>query len=170
MASPFAWHEAGHAVIAEALGLAVDEVSIVRDGRVRGYMESADHVSLYDAALRSRVDRIDIRDDLDALAIVSAAGPMAQHRARTYRNSMSADEWADAGGEGDAAVLLALCERFGDGSEPWMRTMLLEAQRLVAENWLAIMELARRLTVVQQLDGDHTRAVIDLVDNRRIPA
>jgi hypothetical protein len=171
-----AYHEAGHAVVARRLGISIAHITMVPTADARASMPSwSAAYAARDAPLSSQVAAL--QND----AKVSLAGPNAQHRRRPVKNQERAreEEWCDdfehaqksvasavhiiSGGtlpaEGQIAITLgpaAIAE-----INARMRRINSEARALVAENWPAIVRVARALLKRHTLSQEDVDTLIE---------
>ncbi len=147
-------HEAGHAVVSLALGLPVDTVSIIADGRSGGYTEG------------STGSQVPTRADVEALVTVMLGGRAAD---------IQLGVGANAGAEQDLAMATALMVRAmgelglydrlthaaapsllrrpDERLEPTLQHLLRRALQIVQHNRAAVLALAEQLLLHRVLDG-----------------
>lgn len=152
-----AHHEAGHAVAAYVLGLTVDRVTIQPEGDAAGHVVHEYGCNMNEIIYEEDPDR---QWALERAAIISLAGEIAQRRFRAE----SVEEWH--GGADRLHVHHLLDNLAGETDQElrdaWWHLLVLRAERLVAQHWLAIEWLAAVLlkqTVIEGVEEiEHTIA------------
>jgi ATP-dependent Zn protease len=159
-----AYHEAGHAVIAIALGLTVKKVSIVKGQDYNGLCRQ---LGLLGYHLR---DRRDAEDTLKKIIISIYAGMPAQRLV-----DPDPPEFHGACDEEDANELCLrhanLLRRGGRAPDEFRRAYLgrrrVEARRLVKQHRKAIEEFAEVLLQRQELGGEEAEElIVSLLDQQ----
>ncbi len=150
-----ALHEAGHAVVAMALGQSVEAVSIVSEGRMGGFMKSVTPSSF------------PTRDELETLVTILLGG---------RATDMIYGKGAHAGAEHDLAAATGLLakgmgdlglygtltrtgpssalQQINDGVEPVLQQMLRRALKIVRDEQAALLALTDALLQHRILDGN----------------
>jgi len=126
-----AYHEAGHAVAARKLGLPVDYINIVPKGATLG------HVMLTGPEV----------PDPELDIIFSMAGPVAEKRLTGERLKIAHNDRQH--------VLMAL-EMAAHSRQHYIRL----TEKLVADNWEAIVDVAEELIRVGKISGDRLDLIL----------
>lgn len=159
-----AYHEAAHAVVAVARGLAVGRVSVALDGAVGGSCEYGVRAAPRTAAARRRALR-------DHLAVV-LAGSVAQERLATERGYASVHGRDGtrrppfaSGAEDDARAAVRLAGRAyaePEARAAFLRRMRARVERLLGDRvvWGAVGRLARQLVRRGAVGGREARAAV----------
>lgn len=162
-----AYHEAGHAVVARVLGISITHATMLPD------QTSLASVGIEATSLAHNANQV------DALVVVSFAGPHSQSR---YRPARKADDWERKANNWDAdieqmsswaASIVALrhglpvpedgaIAPFPDSLKPEVGSLLEQlsdkAEAMVIDNWRAITRVAEALlarSILGQQDVDH---------------
>lgn len=155
-----ALHEAGHAVVAMALGQSVEAVSIVSEGRMGGFMRTVNPSSFPN------------REELETQVTILLAGRASDI---TYGKGAHAGAEHDlaaatgllAKGMGDLGLYGTLTrtgassalQQSNDGVEPVLQQMLRHALKIVREERQALLALSEALLRHKILDGDAVAAL-----------
>lgn len=142
-----AFHEAGHAIAALALGIRIRSVSIEPGDDYHGVcgLDTRLRVSQYQFTSPGPKGR----DTLRRHIIISLAGPVAQrkHRPSSIRSFHATSDYSDA-------VTLA---EFAEGSvratNLYLEYLLAVAEDFVDGNWIAVERLARALLQEKTISG-----------------
>lgn len=155
----FAYHEAGHAVIANALGIEVLEIAMLRDGECYAHVAIAlDAEAFFDADGRIPVS-------LHPLArkrvLALLAGEEAQLMLAGKNLSFDERSW-NLGGFGDycAASDTATGMVGEDDRREYLDKCRGEVRSLLLKHWSAVQAIASRLTPGAVLDGDEVEEII----------
>jgi hypothetical protein len=144
-----AYHEAGHAVIAQKLGASLKRVSIKACDQYRGIV---------------RYRGLKIVDDMDRgrlraerVIMIALAGPAAQRR---YRKS----SWRTYHGSDDYRQVMKLAAYFfpwdAKTQKAFVRWLELRTEWLVDQHWPAIERLAHALMERTTMTGDEVKVAI----------
>ncbi len=142
-----AYHEAGHAVVAHALGVEVEGVSIVQDQGSSGHTTTP------------RPDNVDSSDeevsaDLEKHLITGVAGAASEE--------LLTEELSDLRGkdlEGVAKLLMGL-EDAGASVQADSEEALDKAKSILRDNWGSVQALAGALLEHEELDREGVLAVL----------
>jgi ATP-dependent Zn protease len=146
-----AYHEAGHAVMAQLCGQQITEVEIVGDeeltGSVRSLRFSEEEASEHDPAIPTA--------PIERRLLCTAAGVVAEALAR------GTDGWDEGSEDLDAAVRLAMqvvgdCERV----LPFLELVQEHTRELLRSNWTAVELLAETLLRRHRLSGEEVRRLL----------
>jgi hypothetical protein len=169
-----AYHEGGHGVIARKLGIRVNHVTIVDDGAGNAGVAQTGNAT----HLARDADQASQLTAISKDAIVSLAGPLAQHRYRPQTIS-SPEEWdSDRKLASTLAIRAALIQSGVDISSlppdgeikpddnqialrnEFFERSLIESKKLVNENWRAIDAVAKALVTRLTLNQDELDELI----------
>ena len=147
------FHEAGHAVLAVALGLDVVRVSVVPDERSYGRLEHrgvttdqldpAGEFGDKPAALLALAEQL-------AILRLDAGGAAQRLAGFDPRGSGSDDLSAESAAERAACFL-------GDYTASWRGRLRREVERFLEAHWSAVERIAEALNVERELDGHRVR-------------
>ncbi len=142
-----AYHEAGHAVVAHALGVEVEGVSIVQDEGNLGHTTTP------------RPDNVDSSDeeasaDLEKHLITGVAGAASEELFTEELSELPGKDMA-----GVAKLLMGL-EDAGAPVQADSEEALDEAKSILRENWSSVQALAEALLEHEELDREGVLAVI----------
>ena len=146
-----AYHEAGHAVMAQLCGRRLTEVEIVGDedhsGSVQSLRFADEHGSVHDPALPTA--------PIERRLLCTAAGMVAENLA-TGRQ-----EWDESCEDLDAAVHLAMkvvgdCERV----VPYLEIVREHTEELLRGQWRAVEALADALVERRRMSGEEVRRLL----------
>jgi len=146
-----AYHEAGHAVMAELCGQHVTEVEIVGDAEHTGSVQSLrfaeEHASEHDPGIPTA--------PIERRLLCTAAGMVAESMVSGRRG------WDDGSEDLDAAVRLAMqvvgdCERV----IPYLEIVRDHAENLMRMNWSAVQALAGALMDRRRMSGEEVRRLL----------
>lgn len=146
-----AYHEAGHAVIGQKLGVPVRRVSIEPTEAYRGMVLIDDPVrGIKDGDETS--DRARLR--VERTIIVRLAGPVAQrkHRPSSWRRYHGSDDYRGLAG-------LAACFYDGETLDAFIRWLELRTQDLVEIHMSAIDRVAQALLERKTLTSDEIKEI-----------
>jgi hypothetical protein len=146
-------HEAAHAVIALALGVAVDYATVIADD------DDVGHVLTGQARSEQPGDAVATFDGLVADAIISLAGPLAE----LHDNPSASDAEAWRGDIADIIErIVTALDLLGGDADPaeLIEGLHDQAARLVDENWHQIERLAEALQRDGFLTGDQITAAL----------
>ena len=168
----FAYHEAGHAVIAHALGHRVQSVDIQRDiqmgsggccTHLAARSEYRAFIEQPDGSFRenTRGKRLAILSAARKDATISWAGCEAVSVLSVVAEIPLEARDAAWMGEHDSKRLSSISqEMFGKSNARWLAQRGIEAHRLVMKHWDAIDRLARALLERESLTGVEVVAII----------
>lgn len=146
-----AYHEAGHAVMAQLCGQQITEVEIIGDddhsGSVRSLRFIEEQPSERDPAIPSA--------PIERRLLCTVAGMVAESMAG------GRSVWDEGCDELDAAVRLAMqvvgdCERV----LPYLETVREHAEQVLRANWVAVERLADVLVETRRLSGEEVRKLL----------
>lgn len=146
-----AYHEAGHAVMAQLCGQQVTEVEIVGDdelsGSVRSLRFAEEHGSEHDPSIPTA--------PIERRLLCTAAGMVAEAMVSGHRN------WDEGSEDLDTAVRLAMqvvgdCERV----LPFLEMVGDHIEDLLRGSWPAVEALAAALLENQRLTGEEVRRLL----------
>lgn len=146
-----AYHEAGHAVMAQLCGQQITEVEIIGDedhsGSVKSLRFPAEHGSDADPAMPTA--------PTERRLLCTAAGMVAESMAS------GRDRWDEGCEDLDAAVRLAMqvvgdCERV----LPYLEVVREHTEELLDRNWPAVEALAETLFDRGRLTGEEVRRLL----------
>lgn len=146
-----AYHEAGHAVMAQLCGRRITEVEIVGDedhtGSVRSLRFTGEHPSEHDPALPTA--------PIERRLLCTAAGLVAESMVSGRR------DWDEGSEDLDLAVGLAMkvvgdCERV----IPFLGIVREHTEDLLQRNWQAVEALAETLVKQRRMTGDEVRRLL----------
>jgi ATP-dependent Zn protease len=146
-----AYHEAGHAVMAQLCGQQVTEVEIVGDDELSGSVRS---LRFADERL-SRIDSELPTAPVERRLLCTLAGMVAESVAG------GGDHWDEGSEDLDAAVRLAMqvvvdCERV----VPFLELAREHVEDLLLQHWPAVETLAGRLIDRRRLNGEDVRRLL----------
>jgi hypothetical protein len=156
--APTAYHEAGHAVIAHALGYTPRSVSIIPRGEDTGLVRHAAALrGVQSAAVRSARARLRIERAIQ----ICFAGPLAQrrYRARSWRHQHGRSDFAQA-----AALARRLC-RSKKTAAALLQRLEIAAGALVEAHWADIAQVAETLIERQEMAG---REIVACLNARHV--
>lgn len=159
----YAFHEAGHAVMAWTVGLPVEGVYMIREGRTAGYVSTVRTVftQIIEMVQEDEYPLLSLwkRDALAALAYdyiaVKLAGPVSQIRVEP-QSAPRLRVWLTTGAaDRHEANQLADYLFTGDGDQ-FVRTAEKDVRRRLSEGhlWNAVQTVARRLEPGAIIEGD----------------
>lgn len=146
-----AYHEAGHAVMAQLCGQQVTEVEIIGDSELTGSVQSLrfteEHPSEHDPSIPTA--------PIERRLLCTAAGMVAEAMVSGHRN------WNEGCEDLDTAVRLAMqvvgdCERV----LPYLEMVGDHAEDLLRGSWSAVETLARALMENRRMAGEEVRRLI----------
>jgi ATP-dependent Zn protease len=146
-----AYHEAGHAVMAELCGQHVTEVEIVGDAEHTGSVQSLrfteEHPSVEDPSIPTA--------PIERRLLCTAAGMVAEGMVSGRRG------WDDGCEDLDGAVRLAMqvvgdCERV----IPYLEVVREHTENLLRMNWSAVEALAGALMDRSRMSGEEVRRLL----------
>ncbi|MEX1311381.1 MAG: hypothetical protein AB1Z65_13240 [Candidatus Sulfomarinibacteraceae bacterium] len=146
-----AYHEAGHAVMAQLCGQQITEVEIIGDddhaGSVRSLRFLEEQPSEHDPAIPTA--------PIERRLLCTVAGMAAESMAG------GRSVWDEGSEDLDAAVRLAMqvvgdCERV----LPYLETVREHAEQLLRVNWVAVERLAGVLVETRRLSGEEVRKLL----------
>ena len=179
-----AYHEAGHAVMARTLGMAMSYVTMLPTDDMTAGSAMADSASWLARNANQATQLAAIEKDMKALL----AGPHAQARYQPRKTKRIPSEWASDFKLAKSCATKAVLIRNGRGAEfrsvkapsrlPWGWTISLrltsfnrvsnETEALVAKLWPAITLVAEELLTRRSLFEDEVDALIrEATDGRR---
>jgi ATP-dependent Zn protease len=147
-----AYHEAGHAVMAQLCGQQVTEVEIVGDDELSGSVRSLRFVEEDPALVDPNLPTAPVERRLLCTVAGMVAEAMVSGR----------DGWDDSSEDLDTAVRLALqvvgnCERV----MPYLEQVRDHAEDVLRHSWPAVEALASALVAKRRLTGDEVRRLLD---------
>ena len=146
-----AFHEAGHAVMAELCGRRVTEVEIVGDREHAGMVHSLAFPPDPADGVSQTAEAKDVERHLKIILAGTVAEAMVAGR----------DGWDETSEDLDAAVRLGM--RLVDDCEdvlPLLEDIGAEVERVLREHWPAVEEVARELLDRKALDGSEVRKLL----------
>lgn len=146
-----AYHEAGHAVMAIALGINLQKVTLIPENDSAGHCK-LEKISVGDGA----DDSPRACKRIESLAMISLAGAIAQRiqNRRSLRHYRSMPDYKSAC---DAAMAL---NGSGRQEAAWLKWIEIRTEDILRFRWRAVEALSQELVLRRTLKGSEARAVV----------